>query len=106
MGSVSDNGIQFPGHNFKQLALKYRFRCVIASPHYPSCNELVENNVKIIKHTLKQAEDPDPSVEMLKYRAAPVKHGLLPADILSSRKLEERGRRGKTKISVGADPTP
>ena len=40
----SDHGPQYANKTIKQLAVRYRFRLVKSSPHYPQGNGLAEKN--------------------------------------------------------------
>lgn len=89
---MSYNRPHFSGHEFWLYSMKYRFRHVTSGLHCSQSNGLMENDVKIIQYLLKKTAESrsDPYLALLNYRMAPMKHGLLPADILFNRKKKTR----------------
>lgn len=82
---VSDNGPQFSSEQFKQFAKEYQFRHITGSPRYPQANGEAERAVRTIKDLWKK--DNDFNRALLVYRATPLEHGFLPAQLLMGRNL-------------------
>ena len=63
----TDNGPQFSSQEFVEFAKQYDFTHTTSSPHFPASNGQAERAVQIVKHLLKNADDP--SLALLSHRA-------------------------------------
>lgn len=89
----SDNGPQFSSSDFKAFALKYDFRHVTSSPHFPSSNGLAEKGVQIVKRIMKKSEhaQEDYRLGLLNYRSSPLEDdGRSPSELLMGRRIRSR----------------
>ncbi|KAL7830876.1 hypothetical protein SRHO_G00303780 [Serrasalmus rhombeus] len=82
---VTDNGPQFSGAAFAELAASYGFCHVTSSPKYPQGNAEAERAVQTVKGLLKKSDDP--YLALLAYTATPLQNGYSPAQLLMGRRL-------------------
>ena len=74
----SGNGPQYDGQAFRYFAKKYDFKHITSSPHFPQSNGFIESQVKMIRNTLKKAQQTktDPYLALLCLRATPIDNKL------------------------------
>lgn len=93
MEVCSDNGPQFSSSDFKAFALKYDFRHITSSPHFPCSNGLAEKGVQIVKRIMKKSEhaQEDYWLGLLNYRSSPLEDdGRSPGELLMGRRIRSR----------------
>lgn len=86
----TDQGTQFTSAEFKHFAQCYQFEVLHSTPRYPQSNGLIEAMVKIVKNTIRKAEESgeDPHLAMLAYRATPRGPNMpSPAEALTQRRF-------------------
>ena len=83
---ISDNGPQYPSHEFAEFASSYKFHHITSSPYYPQSNGQAEHAVQTVKRLLKSSDDP--YTALLTYRTTPLPWcNLSPAQLLMGRSL-------------------
>ena len=53
---VTDNGLKFASHHFKNFSKRWDFKHQTVNPHYYQSNGLVEQSIQTVKRTLKNAK--------------------------------------------------
>ena len=102
----SDNGPQYSGQPFKQFALDYGFTHQTSSPNYPRSNGFIESQVKVVKRTLKKAQEAgtDPYIALLCLHSTPIGGGLpSPAELLFRRTIQDNLPRKHEKCFTDED---
>ncbi|GFN90987.1 Pol polyprotein [Plakobranchus ocellatus] len=95
---VSDNCPQFASAEFRKFTEEFCFTYTTSSPRYPQANGEAERAVQTIKNLLRKASDP--YVDLLSYRATPLRNGYAPSELLMGRRLNTKLPSTRTRTSL------
>ena len=88
---ISDNGKQFTGREYQDLAAKYGLKLTTCSPYYPKGHGFIERQVQTIKNLLNKCDGDgtDHYLALLQLKATLIYSRLpSPGELLQSRQLK------------------
>ena len=96
---VSDNGLPYNSHEFKEFAVKYDIDHITSSPGYAPSNGKAESSIKIAKKLMIKAKEAgtDPYVDLLDNRNTPTE------GMSSSPAQRLLGRRTKATLPIAKE---
>ena len=87
---ISDNGLHFSSHCFKEFAKLWDFECITLSPRYPQMNGMSEWFIQTVKLAMKKAmlSNQDIDMSLLCLWSTPIDHIIpSPEELLYNWKL-------------------